>query len=180
MRRLPKVDLEMLRVRMLLPLVIACQALAGYGAEDWGRLFTTPSERARLDALRSAGSVSSSAAPEIPVAETVSGVSSSAPITIRGYVERGDGKRNTVWVNSAPVMENTSVGTMIVGELRTGSSPVQLKLPHGGEPLQLKAGQTYLPATGAIVERSIQAAPADAEVRLPVGGTRSVQGTAKQ
>ena len=169
----------MLRGRMLLLLVIACPALTSYGAEDWGSLFTTPSERARLEALRGESSVPSSTAPVMPVAETVSDVSPSTPITIRGYVERGDGKRNTVWVNNVPVMENASVGEVEVGELRSGSSPVQLKLPHIRQPLQLKAGQTYLPATGEITDQSVHAAPLGAEVQ-PERRTRSVPGMAKQ
>ena len=182
MPRLPTVGLEMLHRRMFLLLIIACPALTSYGAEDWGSLFTTPSGRVRLDALRGESSVSSSTAPVTPVAETVSGVSGvspSTPITIRGYVERGDGKRNTVWVNNVPVMENASVGEVEVGELRSGSSPVQLKLPHIRQPLQLKAGQTYLPATGEITDQSVHAAPLGAEVQ-PERRTRSVPGMAKQ
>ena len=179
MPRLPTVGLEMLRGRMFLLLIIACPALTSYGAEDWGSLFTTPSERVRLDALRGESSVSSSTAPVMPVAETVSDASPSTPITIRGYVERGDGKRNTVWVNNVPVMENASVGVVEVGELRSGSSPVQLKLPHIRQPLQLKAGQTYLPATGEITDQSVHAAPLGAEVQ-PERRTRSVPGMAKQ
>ena len=179
MPRLPTVGLEMLRGRMFLLLIIACPALTSYGAEDWGSLFTTPSERARLDALRGESSVSSSPSPVTRVGETVSDGPPSTPITIRGYVERGDGKRNTVWVNNVPVMENASVGVVEVGELRSGSSPVQLKLPHIRQPLQLKAGQTYLPATGEITDRSAHAAPLGAEVQ-PEHGTRSVPGMAKQ
>ena len=179
MPRLPTVGLEMLHRRMFLLLIIACPALTSYGAEDWGSLFTTPSERVRLDALRGESSVSSSTASVMPVGETVSDVSPSTPITIRGYVERGDGKRNTVWVNNVPVMENANVGEVEVGELRSGSSPVQLKLPHIRQPLQLKAGQTYLPATGEITDRSAHAAPLGAEVQ-PEHGTRSVPGMAKQ
>ena len=169
----------MLRGRMLLLLVIACPALTSYGAEDWGSLFTTPSERARLEALRGESSVPSSTAPVMPVTETASDGAPSTPITIRGYVERGDGKRNTVWVNNVPVMENASVGEVEVGELRSGSSPVQLKLPHIRQPLQLKAGQTYLPATGEITDQSVHAAPLGAEVQ-PERRTRSVPGMAKQ
>ena len=94
----------MLGLRILLLLAISCHVIPSYGDEDWGRLFTTPSERARLDVLRSRNSVSALVVPTPPASAIVPDVSPSAPIAIHGYVDRGDGQRGTVWVNDMAVM----------------------------------------------------------------------------
>lgn len=168
---------EMLGLRILLLLAISCHVVTSYGDEDWGRLFTTPSERTRLDALRSGDAISASAVPTTPVNDTVPDMPPSAPIVIRGYVDRGDGQRGTVWVNDVAVMENAIVGEVAVGELRPGQGWVQLRLSHDRKPLQLKAGQTYVPATGEIIDSSVQAVSPEGGTQRP---THAVQGAAKQ
>ena len=169
----------MLSLRILLLLAISCHVIPSYGDEDWGRLFTTPSERARLDVLRSGNSVSALVVRTPPAIATVPDVSPSAPIAIHGYVDRDDGQRGTVWVNDMAVMENAVVGEVAVGELLPGKGLVQLQLSPDRKLLQLKAGQTYSPVAGKIIDSSVQAVPLEAGAQRPVRGIQPVQAAAK-
>ena len=168
----------MLSLRILLLLAISCHVIPSYGDEDWGRLFTTPSERVWLDVLRNGDSIFPLAMPP-PASATVPDVSPSAPIAIHGYVDRGDGQRGTVWVNDMAVMENAVVGEVAVSELLPGKGLVQLQLSPDRKLLQLKAGQTYSPVTGKIIDCSVQAVPLEGGAQLPVRGIQPVQAAAK-
>jgi hypothetical protein len=73
--------------------IAACLAATATGAADFGTLFTTPEERARLDRIRRG---------DPPVGEaTPTGGRTGAPV-MTGYVKRSDG-RNTVWIDGSPV-----------------------------------------------------------------------------
>lgn len=80
-------------------LVAAAIALAGAGsaqAQELGRLFFTPEQRAALDARRKAR------VPDKPAATPVT----ESPVTrINGAVQRGSGK-STVWVNDEMIPES--------------------------------------------------------------------------
>jgi hypothetical protein len=81
----------MIRLFMGITLLLATSAI---GAQDLGRLFFTPEERAALDARRKAR------VPDRPAAPVVA-----SPTTrLDGYVRRSEG-RSTVWVNGEALPE---------------------------------------------------------------------------
>jgi hypothetical protein len=125
------------------------------GAEGFGRLFTTPAERASLDYLRKTTPLPKVVQnqPQEVNAEPVMPSS----VSVEGYVKRGDGKKGTVWVNNEPVQEDSASGEVAVGKLGRDSNQVQLKLPASGKNLSLKAGQVYNPETDSVSETSAHA-----------------------
>jgi hypothetical protein len=134
---------------LALGLLISATAIA---ADDFGRLFTTPTERASLDHLRKTTplpSITQNQPKE--TAEQAVPVMPSA-VSVEGYVKRGDGKKGTVWVNGAPVQENSSTSEVQVGKMQRGSNQIPIKLQAGGKSLNLKAGQTYDPETNSVSE----------------------------
>ena len=138
------------------------------GAESFGRLFTTPAERANLDYLRKTTQLPKIVANQPAETEAVPAVQS--PVSIEGYVKRGDGKKGTVWVNNAPIQEGSDSGGVAVGKLRRDGNQVQLKLPASGKNLSLKAGQVYDPETDSVSETSAHASRM-AKDEVPDSGT---------
>lgn len=104
-------------------------------ARHLGRLFSTPQERALLDARRD-GTVVESQPPAAPVLPP----SPPAPLQLNGVVQRSNGQ-TTVWLNDAPLAERD-------GKVQPDRS-VQLRLPSGKR-VTLKPGQSYDETTGAI------------------------------
>ncbi|WP_107979972.1 hypothetical protein [Pseudoduganella sp. UC29_71] len=100
-----------------------------------GRLFTTPQERALLDARRDGSAIESqpTAGPALPP-------SPPAPIQLNGVIQRSNGQ-TTVWLNDAPLSERD-------GKVLPDRS-VSLRLPSGKQ-VTLKPGQSYDQATGSI------------------------------
>ena len=125
------------------------------GAESFGRLFTTPAERANLNHLRKTTQLPKIVPNQPAEAEAAPVVQS--PISVEGYVKRGDGKKGTVWVNNAPMQEDSDSGGVAVGKLHRDGNQVQLKLPASGKNLSLKAGQVYDPETDSVSEVSAHA-----------------------
>jgi len=77
-------------------LALACLALAASGAladDTLGTLFLTPTERARLDALRRGEPPAGATAPSMP---------RDRQRALTGYVQRSDG-RTTVWIDGHAV-----------------------------------------------------------------------------
>lgn len=109
------------------PAVLAAQPL--------GRLFSTPQQRALLDARRDGSVVESQPLPPAPPAEP-----RPEPLQLSGVVQRSSGK-STVWVNQAPLPDNE-------GQVLKDRS-VLLRLPSGRR-ITLKPGQSYDEATGTI------------------------------
>jgi len=98
---------------MLLALLLPCFAAR---AQELGRLFFTPDQRAALDARRKAR------VPDKPAAAP----QAESPITrVNGAVQRSGG-RSTVWVNGEAIPEGAAVGQ---------------PAPHAGNP-----GRVTLPA----------------------------------
>lgn len=81
----------MSRFRCILPLCLALGAGAAIAADDLGRLFTTPAERARIDAAR---------AGLAPPTDTVAPESAATAgrLIVNGSLVGSDGKR-LAWVN---------------------------------------------------------------------------------
>lgn len=122
-----------------------------------GRLFLTPAERAALDIVRQNNRppdkiVTPGETNEDDEAVDV-GVAAAPPpvVTVHGYVKRTDGK-GTVWVNGQPVQEKSAIKDIEVGRMQGNTNQVQIKLPRTGQTIRLKAGQSYDPASGKMVD----------------------------
>lgn len=112
-------------------------------ADNLGRLFYQPQERAALDAQRS-----QSAAPG-QVSETV---------TVNGLVTRSSGK-STVWINGVPQQEGEG-GAVEVLHRQGAGGKVTLRHPGKDKAVDLRVGQTLESGNGKVRE-VYEPAPAD-------------------
>ena len=125
-------------------LIFCCAVTAFAQAQppQLGRLFSSPEERAQLDAARSgrppAGSAEAAQAP--PAAPPPP--PPSPPMELNGLVQRSSG-RSTVWLNQAPQQEPHNHVS--------GASQLTLRLSNG-QVVVLKPGQQYDPASGTVKE----------------------------
>ena len=111
-------------------LIIGLAAFTCVQAQDFGRLFFTPEERAALDARRKAR------LPDKPAAAPVV----ASPVTrVDGYVRRSEGP-STVWVNGGRV-EEASPGS---------DARVSIPLGQGAGRARLKPGQILDRGTGEV------------------------------
>lgn len=136
-----------------------------------GRLFFTPAERAALDVVRQNSKppeklvkAGDGAEDEDKVTEAGAPEPTLPIVTVHGYVKRSDGK-GTVWVNGKPVQEKDATRDVEVGRLRGNTNQVQIKLPSTGQTINLKAGESYDPASGRVgslreIAPAAQTAPA--------------------
>lgn len=122
------------------------------------RLFTSPTERAKLDSMRQAASAVALQAQETqkePEAESTA-LPLPAQITMQGYLKRSDGKKSTVWINHQALQENSATADVQIGNLpnknQRDSHALSLKLPSNGQKFNLKAGQSYLPDENRVIE----------------------------
>lgn len=134
-------------MRMLAICCLFVSSLA-VAQDGFGRLFSTPAERANLDYLRSITKDVSikekqdsvSALPAEAVEDTAA--EPSAPISMQGFVKRSDGKKGTVWINHQPILENSRQDNLSVGKLARDRNEVEIGL-KSGQHFALKAGQVY-------------------------------------
>ena len=114
-------------------LVAAGIALAGVAsAQELGRLFFTPEQRAALDARRKARVPDKPAA--TPIAES--------PVTrINGAVRRGDGK-STVWVNGETIAEDAQPDGARVTPRSTNAGRVSIPAGEGPQRHDLRVGES--------------------------------------
>jgi hypothetical protein len=166
-------------IRTLLILILLVHQVA-LADDRMGRLFLTPAERNSLDYIRQTSKPPDKQI-KPDVAEPVEGEAATtttppAAVTVEGYVKRSDGK-GTVWVNRQPLRETSTRGDLAVGRVGETDGRVQLKFSGAAKEVRLKAGQTYDPASGAVVERARDlsgaakpdAAPTDDQAAKPVG-----------
>lgn len=107
-------------------------ASTGASAQELGRLFFTPAERAALDARRKAR------VPDKPAAAVVA-----SPTTkLDGYVKRSGGP-STVWVNGEPLPEGGGDGPRI-------GPRVSIPVGEGGRRAALKPGEVLDRGTGEV------------------------------
>ena len=130
---------------MKTPVALACliAALLGAsaaGAQELGRLFFTPEQRAALDARRKAR------VPDKPAATPVI----EQPATrIDGAVRRSGG-RSTVWVNGEAVPENPrSEGARLQSRGRRADS-VSVPVGESAQRYDLRVGETLDRASGEV------------------------------
>jgi len=143
----------------VLTLVLICLSSAQAASnEDFGRLFSRPAERAKLDFLRQNQALKPLESAESQ-GEDIDALPAvlPAPITLQGYVKRSDGSKSTLWINNQPVQEDTTINDVEIGKLnqRLGTNAkdsLDIKIPANGKRIRLKAGQMYDPETNQIKE----------------------------
>jgi hypothetical protein len=159
--------------------LLACLIPALASADSqFGRLFLTPAERKNLDYLRQNSKPPEKiiAADQLPGegAEKAAPLSASpSAVTMQGYVKRSDGK-GTVWVNSQPVQEKSRLGEIEVGKLGSSDDRVRVKVPGTGQTVDLKAGQTYDPISGKVVENARELPKPEVAAVAPTPEKKSV------
>ena len=123
-------------------------------AQELGRLFFTPEQRAALDSRRAAR------LPDKPAA-----VVESPTTRVDGYVKRSSGK-STVWVDG----EATPDGLQIEGlRVQRGNDPTRVTVTVGedGRRIVLRVGESFDRATGEVKD-----VIGDSEVRIGRGGAQ--------
>lgn len=163
-----------------LAVVICLQfSLAAYAADNFGRLFTTPSDRANLDHLRQTTKASAINQPaEISIDATPAATPAvPQPISMQGYVKRSDGKKGTVWVNNKPLQEGAASDLVEVGRFDAKGNEIPLKVPSTGKSIKLKAGQVYIVESGKIKEEGAHSRESrEGDVSSgSIGGSQSLQ-----
>ena len=107
-------------------------------AQELGRLFFTPEQRAQLDARRKAR------VPDKPSAPVVA-----APVTrVDGYVKRSTGP-STVWVNGEVLSETSPEAPRIDTTLTPGGT-VSVTVGDGGSRARLRPGEALDRGNGAV------------------------------
>ncbi len=131
--------------------------------DSFGRLFSRPAERNKLDGLRQSQQLKVITPQEKDQSEDNGDATPSEeldPITMQGYVKRNDGTKSTLWINRQAVQEDSTVDNVQIGRLnRRGFSSkgastegVDVQMPANGKKVRLKAGQMYEPETSQIKE----------------------------
>jgi len=132
--------------KIFFPLFFFGLSATTYAAE-FGRLYTTPAQRQKLDELRHQR-------PQEIVIDVIqqdledSGTEESSAvlmdaITLNGLVYRSDGK-NTAWINrNSTNTGNIETQFTTVRERDVGSNQVQIMLPDNRTNIHLKVGQQY-------------------------------------
>ncbi|MES2625947.1 MAG: hypothetical protein V4628_11765 [Pseudomonadota bacterium] len=133
-------------------------------AQIQGRLFTTPEERAYLDALRTDSvqrnaeqgfDITNAGPPPLPETEEAAAPAPSIEYTLGGILTRSDGS-HTIWLNNQPIAEGSLPSNM---KLVMDGAVVVLRITAKAGTFQLKPGQTLNDTTGQIQE-AYQRAPA--------------------
>lgn len=108
-------------------------------AQDVGRLFFTPEQRAALDARRKA---------RVPDRPAAAPVVASPTTRLDGFVRRSDG-RNTVWVNGES-LDDAGPEAPRIEAGRSTDARVSITLGDGGSRATLKPGQVLDRGTGEV------------------------------
>jgi hypothetical protein len=119
--------------------------IMGARAQELGRLFTTPEERQRLDALRLEPTPTTTTMTPTPQLAPTAVPEPPVPVTVNGVVLRSHGAQ-TVWINGASRYDNeanTSGVRVKLHELTPREVPVIL--PEGRGTVRIKPGSTYTP-----------------------------------
>ena len=125
----------MRRALAVLLLLVAAAAQA----DELGRLFFTPAERATLDARRRAR------VPDRPAAAVII-----SPVTrIDGYVKRSEGP-STVWMNGESVLEGLPDAPRIDATAGSGDGRVSVPVGDNGRRVELKPGEAIDRGNGEV------------------------------
>jgi hypothetical protein len=119
-------------------LLIGLLGASGAGAQELGRLFFTPEQRAALDARRKAR------VPDKPAATP----QAELPVTrVNGAVQRSGG-RSTVWVNGETIPEGTQPGGPQVAPRAGGR--VSMPAGEGAQRYDLRVGESLDRGSGEV------------------------------
>ena len=125
-------------MRRLLLLALCLAFAPAARAQELGRLFFTPEQRAALDARRKAR------VPDKPAADKPA-----SPTTrLDGYVKRSDGP-STVWVNGEGLLE-TSPEAPRIGATRRDDGRVSVPVGESGARVGLRPGETLDRGSGEV------------------------------
>ncbi|MFZ1907997.1 MAG: hypothetical protein WAU52_02840 [Burkholderiales bacterium] len=119
--------------------ILLAAATAAATAQDLGRLFFTPEQRAELDARRKARVPDKSAAV----------VTESPSTTLDGYVKRSNGK-STVFLNGEPITEGADAQRAQVIPSRDDPSRAAIEVGERGRRIPLKVGESLDRGTGEV------------------------------
>ena len=138
-----------------LALLLALLPAGGAAAQELGRLFFTPEQRAALDARRAAR------LPDKPAA-----VAESPTTRVDGYVKRSSGK-STVWVDGEAMPDGLQIEGLRV---QRGNDPTRVTVTVGedGRRVVLRIGETLDRATG-----EVKGVLGDGELRVERRGAQS-------
>jgi len=123
-------------MRLLIALVLLAAA-APAGAQEIGRLFFTPEQRAALDARRKAR-----------VPDKAAAVVASPTTRLDGFVKRSGGP-STVWINGESLPDNAPEAPNI-DTSRDASGSVSISVGEGGRRVRLKAGEALDRGNGEV------------------------------
>ena len=124
----------------ILAALLGAAASTGAGAQELGRLFFTPDQRAALDARRKAR------VPDKPAATP----QVESPITrVNGAVQRAGGK-STVWVNGEAIPENAPPGGNQAGPHATSTGRVSVPAGEGSKGLDMRVGESLNRGNGEV------------------------------
>jgi len=129
-------------------LLILSLSSASVAEAEFGRLYTTPAQRLKLDELRNKRPTEEVVIELVQEDIQDASTQEATPvlmdgITLNGLVYRSDGK-NTAWINR----NSTNAGSIetqftTVRERDVRSNQVQITLPDNRTSIQLKVGQQY-------------------------------------
>lgn len=146
-------------MRRLAAALLACHVCAAPAADNLGRLFFTPAQRAQLDTARRQRAhrpAIEAAAEESPPA---------AIVTYSGVVQRSDG-HSTVWINNRAVRDRARMDAAEPRARVDAYGAASITLPQQQRSIRLKVGQTADVASGRVVE-SYARRPAPAPAATP-------------
>lgn len=132
-----------LSITLIIPVIIYCSALH---ADDLGRLFTSPQERAMLEKIRNTP-------PEPEIEQTIEipeldEIQVNTPLTIEnitvsGLVYRKDGK-STAWVNKGNSYDmNYNLQSYHISNEKISPDNVVISINEIEKEIELKVGETY-------------------------------------
>ena len=126
-------------IAALIAVLAASLVAAGAGAQELGRLFFTPEQRAALDARRKAR------VPDKPAATP----QAESPITrVNGAVQRSGGK-STVWVNGEAIPEGAPAGGQPTPSAK-GGGRVSLPAGESAQRYDLRVGESLDRGSGEV------------------------------
>lgn len=149
---------------LLLGLFIGVMAtpLQAESTDQFGRLFSKPTERNNLNVLRQNQKLKIISVQETLQPEMAADPALAEPITLQGYVKRSDGI-STLWINKQAVQENSTIDNLEIGRLNQrefskkaiSTEGIDVKILADGKKIRLKAGQMYAPETNQILEMQV-------------------------
>jgi uncharacterized protein YfaP (DUF2135 family) len=124
----------------LAALLAGLLASAGAGAQELGRLFFTPEQRAALDARRKA---------RVPDKPTATPQAESPVTRIDGAVQRSGGK-STVWVNGEAIPEGVETGGPQIAPRAANPGRVSIPSGEGVQRHDLRVGESLDRGSGEV------------------------------